>query len=300
MGRWCGSQGRALERSCGIISDFHLGEVRKSVLRLWGSLPAPASKLLDPEIAMSFVDPNQNVLLVLLFSTVAALLAATGALPFIGRTTVPAQWGGFSYALASGLMLGSGYILMVEGLGLTTLSVAVGAVLGVVYTYWTHVFSGTRELDHRPPDGSVAEYSIKFILLNALHSAPEGVAIGVAMVVDIPLGIFVAAALAVHNIAEAIVLMELLRANRAPLQHAAAISVVTNVPQILMAIVTFAIVPAVPDLLPWTLGFASGAMGYLVMTDLLPFSYARAGRTGVALVVSLSAGAVVLLRGLLG
>jgi len=246
------------------------------------------------------IEPDQNILLVVLFSTVAAFVAAAGPVPFLWRPTVPPQWSGFSYALASGLMLGSGYILMVEGLGRTTLPVILGAALGVIYTYWTHIFSGTKELDERSAEESRSDYSIKFILVNAMHSAPEGVAIGVAMVLDLSLGIFVALALAVHNIAEAIVLTELLQVTRANLRHAAAVSVVTNVPQILMAIVTFAIVPAVPGLLTWTLGFASGAMVYLVMTDLLPFSYKRANRTGIALVVSLSAGAVVLLRGFLG
>ena len=59
---------------------------------------------------------------------------------------------------------------------------------------------------------------------------------------------------------------------------------------------SFSVIPAVPWLLPWALGFAAGTLLYLVMTELLPASYERAENTGIALVVSFSAGVVVLLK----
>ena len=71
---------------------------------------------------------------------------------------------------------------------------------------------------------------------------------------------------------------------------------VARVPQTLLALVSFSVIPAVPRLLPWALGFAAGTLLYLVMTELLPASYERAGNTGIALVVSFSAGVVVFLK----
>lgn len=243
---------------------------------------------------------NPAVLRVLLVSTLAAVVAALGALPALGRDRVPPRWSALAYALASGLMVGAGYILMTEGLDLATMPAVLGAGLGVVYTYWTHAFSGTIDLTARPSNIARADYSIKFILLNSLHSASEGIAIGVAMVVGIRLGVFLAAALAIHNVAEAMVLTDILRSRRETLPHAAGTAIISKVPQILLAIVVFSVVPAIPAVLPSTLGFAAGAMVYLVMTELLPYSYARAERTAIAFVVSFTIGVIVLLRGFFG
>ncbi len=241
---------------------------------------------------------HEAVLVVLLFSALAACLSGLGTVPFCCSSEVPLSWIGWAYALASGLMLGAGYILMAAALGASTLPVVFGGVLGVVYTYWTHAYSGTKELDTGPAESPSADYAIKFILLNSLHSASEGVAIGVAMVLNLSLGIFMALALAVHNIAEAMVLTDVLRRGRMSYGEMAGMAIVTNVPQILLAIVAFAVIPAIPGSLPWAVGFAAGALVYLVMTELLPASYERAGHTSIAFVVSFSTGGVVLLKGL--
>ena len=245
------------------------------------------------EVAVS----NEAVLTVVLFSSLAAGLAGLGALPYCRGASVPVRWVGWAYALASGLMLGAGYVLMADGLGRATLPVVLGGGLGVAYTYWTHAYTETKELETKPAEEYEPGYGAKFILLNALHSASEGVAIGVAMAVSLKLGIFMALALAVHNIAEAMVLIDFLRTRTMSLGECAGLCIVTNVPQILLAIVAFSVTPAVPGILPWALGFASGALVYLVMTELLPGSYERAGHTGIAFLVSFATGGVGLLKG---
>ena len=52
-----------------------------------------------------------------------------------------------------------------------------------------------------------------------------------------------------------------------------------------------------PVVLPWALGFAVGALTYLVLVELLPESYRQAGHTSIALVALVAMGIVVLLRG---
>jgi zinc transporter, ZIP family len=67
------------------------------------------------------------------------------------------------------------------------------------------------------------------------------------------------------------------------------------VSQILLAIVVFALASAAPSLLPWALGFAVGALVYLVMAELLPECYRQAGRTSIAVVTFVAMGIVILL-----
>jgi ZIP family zinc transporter len=119
------------------------------------------------------------------------------------------------------------------------------------------------------------------------------------MTISLLLGAFTALALAIHNGAEAMALTWILNHRRVRLRHSAALCLFTNVPQVLLAVATFAVVSAAPAALPWTIGFASGALVYLVLTELLPSSYQNGRHTHVSLLVSFSAGGIVLLEGLL-
>jgi len=51
-----------------------------------------------------------------------------------------------------------------------------------------------------------------------------------------------------------------------------------------------------PWSLPLSLGFASGTLTYLVMTELLPASYERVEGRTVALILSISTGFIALLK----
>ncbi len=240
----------------------------------------------------------EPILTVLLFSALAAAAAGLGVLPAARPGGLRLAWLGYAGALASGFMLGAGYILMAEAIGgAPPLPPVLGAVLGVAYIYLTHRFSGTEEIDTLPEERVGAAQEHQLLLLFSLHSAPEGIAIGAAMAVNLHLGIFMASALAIHNIAEAMTLNWVLLNRRVSLVHSAALGVFTNVPQVLMALVSFAILSAARGLLPWTLGFAAGAMVYLMLTELLPASYKNGEHTRIALLVSFSAGGLVLLEG---
>lgn len=241
------------------------------------------------------MDPT---LTVLLYSTIAAALAALGALPLLRRDDLPAAWIGWSNALAGGLMLGAAYVLMVAGFRWPPGWGAAGALLGIGFVYWTHAAAGTKDLDLNRVREASPEYGYQVLLVNTLHAAPEGVAIGVAMVLSIPFGIFMALAIAVHNIPEGAVLSAILTSRGVRLRNAAGLAVVTNVSQVLLAIFTFAIVSAAPPALPWALGFAVGSLVYLVMVDLLPQCYRQAGHTSIALVTIVAMGIVVLAGGL--
>ncbi len=240
--------------------------------------------------------PDEPVLAVLLFSSLAALLAALGVLPFATGRRPTAVWIASAYALASGLMLGAGHLLMSRGLERGDVSVVAGAAAGVLYSWWIKRYTGAHIDDRRPEAAEDEGMAYKLLLENMLHAAAEGVAIGVAMVLEIKLGVFVALALAVHNIGESMALTDALRRRGISIGEAAGLCVGTNVPQPLLALAVFALDPVLTGLLPAALGFASGALVFLVLTELLPASYERARGSMIALVVSATAGVVILLE----
>ncbi len=236
-----------------------------------------------------------STLTVLAYSSLAAALSALGVLPLLGRERLPRAAIGWANAIASGLMLGAAYLLMTAGGNLLLLEGGVGALLGIAYVWFTHAASGTGDLDLNRLEETSEVYGYKVLLVNTLHSAPEGVAIGAAMVINVPFGIFVALAMGVHNMPEATVLAAVLRGRGVGPGSAALLAVMTNVTQIMLAVVTFAIATAAPAVLPWATGFAVGALIYLVMAELLPESYREAGHRTIALVAILAMGIVVLL-----
>jgi zinc transporter ZupT len=238
-------------------------------------------------------------LVVLLFSAVAAGTAVLGGGPFLFRTALPIRQIGWANAGAAGMMLGAAYILLIAGLPRGTPAVAAGALLGIAFVTWTHTASGTDEMDLNALDDTSPAYGYQVLFVNTLHSASEGVAIGAAMALDLPFGIFMALAIAVHNIPEATVLCAILTGRHVTLASAAGLAVAANLSQVLLAVVTFAIVAAAPATLPWAAGFAVGALIQLVMAELLPQSYHQAGHRSIALVAVLAMGIVVLLQSVL-
>lgn len=243
---------------------------------------------------MSQLDP---VLAVLLASSAAAAVAALGVVPqaLLGRLATPVL--GWGNALASGLMLGVAYSLTTVQPDSEALMGAGGAVLGMLFVRVTHVFAGVEDLDLNELDEVDPAYGYQLFVVNTLHAAHEGVAIGVAMLASLPFGLAMALALAVHNIPEAMIFTAVLRGRGVRVLHAAVLAVATNLNQVLLAVVTYSILASLPGLQPWGLGFAFGSLVYLVLDELLPESYRQAGHTGIALVTLVAMGIVVALGG---
>ncbi|MEW6322707.1 MAG: ZIP family metal transporter [Acidobacteriota bacterium] len=236
-------------------------------------------------------------LAVLTWSSLAALAAVLGVLPAALDVRLRLAWLGWSNALAAGLMLGAAYALMAAGLGDHVVAGGAGALGGVLFVHATHALTGTADLDLNRLDATDPAYGYQVILVDTLHAAHEGVAIGAAMAVSLPFGILVAMAFAVHNIPEAAILTSVLRARGMSLVKTALLAVATNVNQVLLAVATFAVTAAAPAALPWAVGFAVGALVHLVMVELMPESYREAGTVSIALVTVAAMGSVVLLVG---
>jgi ZIP family zinc transporter len=233
----------------------------------------------------------------LAFSGLAALTAAFGAVP--QALSVPPSRAviGWANALAGGLMLGVAYALLTEGLREGLAAGGLGALLGMGFVRATHAAAGTGELDLDSPESASPGGGYKAVLVDALHAADEGIAIGAAMAVSMPLGVAMAVTLAVHNVPEAMVLTSALtRLGLRPYQSAA-LAVVVNANQVLLAVLAFSLVGLWPFLLPWIAGFAVGALIYRTLVELLPESYALAGRTSIAGITMLAIAVVVLLVG---
>ena len=182
-------------------------------------------------------------------------------------------------------MLGVGYALVSASIGPAPLATTGGAVAAIALLYLAH----DRPAVVAPLDARGA------VRASALHSASEGVAIGAAVTLGASFGLVLALALVVHNVSEGAVLGVALRDEGRSVGAAARAATLARAAQVALALATHALLVAVPAALPWALGAGFGALLFLLFAELLPESYVGAGRTGIAVAVSLAAGIVALL-----
>ena len=128
-----------------------------------------------------------------------------------------------------------------------------------------------------------------FIGVMTIHSATEGIAQGVAFGGGERLGLWVAIALSVHNIAEGLAVSLVLIPRGVRVWVAALWAIFTSLPQPVLAPPAFLAVEVIRPLLPVGLGFAAGAMLWMVFCELLPDALEEGSANTVAIAAVISA-----------
>jgi zinc transporter, ZIP family len=233
-------------------------------------------------------DIGVDALAVGLAALLTALATGLGALPFLLRPSVPGQWLGIANAAASGFMLAAATALVTEGVSYGWARVAAGAALGAAFIAVTRV---VLHHSHAPQFGSAAPADaakmLMIVLVMTVHSVTEGVGVGVSYGGGERLGVLITVAIAVHNIPEGLAVSLVLVPRGATVLAAAGWSIFSSLPQPLLAVPAYIFVEEFLPLLPFGLGFAAGAMAWMVFVELLPDARAAAPLRAVA--VSLAA-----------
>ncbi|MFQ5657674.1 MAG: ZIP family metal transporter [Candidatus Methylomirabilales bacterium] len=244
--------------------------------------------------------PEISVWTVFLAALVTALATGLGAIPFFFVKTINRWWLSVSNAIAAGLMLGASYSLIVEGLGYSMVRLIVGVLLGSVFIVFSrHLLEGRDELQIGALQGVHAIKALMIVGVMTVHSFSEGVGVGVSYGGGETLGGLITAAIAVHNIPEGLAISLVLVPRGTSPWHAGLWSIFSSLPQPLMAVPAFLFVTAFKPILPVGLGFAAGAMIWMVFSELIPDSLEGASSREVAIVVTLSIAAMLAFQGLL-
>lgn len=234
---------------------------------------------------------------VFLYALATALCTGLGALPFLAVRTVPGTWLGALNATAAGLMLAASFGLVYEGIGYSLARVMLGALAGLAFITWV-----SRALQARddPRWGNMkASDARKALLLVAImtaHSFTEGVGVGVSFGGGEGLGLFITLAIAVHNIPEGLAISLVLVPRGESAWRAAWWSVFSSLPQPLLAPFAYLFVQTFREHLPTGLGFAAGAMIWMVFSELIPDALKQSSHGTVATTVTLTSLAMVVFQ----
>ncbi|KAL6988224.1 hypothetical protein U1Q18_013972 [Sarracenia purpurea var. burkii] len=232
-----------------------------------------------------------------LVSTVAfftlAMAAATGlgAVPFFFVELDP-QWGGICNGVAAGVMLATSFDLIKEGHAHGSGNWVVFGILtgGIFIWLCKKVLEQYGEVSMLDIKGADATKVILVVGIMTLHSFGEGSGVGVSFAGSKGLsqGLLITLAIAVHNIPEGLAVSMVLASRGVSPRNAMLWSIITSLPQPIVAVPSFICADAFNKLLPFCTGFAAGCMIWMVIAEVLPDGFKEASPSHVASAATLS------------
>lgn len=236
------------------------------------------------------------------FAAALATAVATGlgAGPFLFVAQLARFWVGVANAYAAGFMIAASGLLFYEGARDSAPRMAVGAALGGLFVAWASRRLARRQNVHfETLAGTDARKALLLVSVMTVHSIAEGVGVGVSFGGGGDLGLVTAIAIAIHNIPEGLAISLVLVPQGVGVLRAAGWSVFSSLPQPLVAVPAFLFVAFFDGLVPLGLGFAGGAMLWMVAAQVVPDALATTSRRAVTLALAGSTAAMLALEALL-
>ncbi len=172
------------------------------------------------------------------------------------------------------------------------------ATLFALDFYVPHIHA--RLMKRRQP-GPLVRLATLVAIGMALHSAPEGLALGAGYVKAPPLGLMIALAIAAHNVPEGLVVSMPLRASGWKALSAFLVGALPGLTEPLFAVIgALLLLGAPPEVLAMALAFAAGAMLYITCDELIPESHAHGYEHEATLALTLGILYVIALAAALG
>lgn len=233
---------------------------------------------------------QQPVFDVFIYALITAIATGLGALPFFFFKDLTRSWLSISNAVAAGLMLAASFGLIYEGIEYDLWFTFYGIILGLIFIIGSErlINKYDDQFSIKNIDKADATKMLLIVAIMTVHSFTEGVSVGVSFSGGLDLGLFITTAIAVHNIPEGLAIcLVLIPRGTSPLK-AAWWSVFSSLPQPLMAVPAFLFVEVFKTYLPMGLGFAAGAMIWMVFSELIPDALEDGESSAIATVITVS------------
>lgn len=236
-----------------------------------------------------------SILIVFGYGMITALATGLGALPLYFEDRFRAFLSS-GQVIAAALMTCASFQLLNEARQydylLPILGIACGMVLIIVTGRLVQRFPDVTRIIESD-DASGARKSFLIIFVMTIHSAAEGVGIGVSFGGGQELGILISLTIALHNIPEGLAIAVVTVPRGMGVGKSALWSVVTSLPQPLVGVLAFVFTLFFRPFLPFGLGLAAGAMFWMVGSDLIPEAKETLSTRRIILIFALSAAAFV-------
>lgn len=231
--------------------------------------------------------PTSPILLALLGGCVAAAATALGTLPALFIRTIAQRTQDTLFGFGAGVMLAaSAFSLALPGIDAARSHGAgpwgAGAIVGAsILLGAALLLLLNRVIPHehfiKGPEGSSSQRLKRawlFVFAICLHNLPEGLAIGVGFAgTDPERGLALATGIAIQDIPEGLVVAIALMATGYRRGFSVAVGMASGLVEPIGAVLGASVVVSFPLLLPLGLGFAAGAMLFVVSHEVIPESH---------------------------
>ncbi len=232
---------------------------------------------------------SESIIRVFLYAMLTALATGLGALPFIFFKKVSREWLGYSNAVAAGLMLTASFTLIFEGLQFGLWKTVIGILAGLIFILFSDNWLGRQsDLSISNLKGADARKAIMILGVMTLHSFTEGVGVGVSFGEGQDLGLFITAAIAIHNIPEGLAISLVMIPRGMRVWTTALYCIFSSLPQPIMAVPSYVFVETFQPFLPVGLGFAGGAMIWMVFSEIIPEANQDTSSKRIGVIIAIS------------
>lgn len=237
---------------------------------------------------------------VFLAALITALATGLGPLPFAIWRSMSPKTVSICNGIAAGLMIAASFSLLQEGSELSPVRTILGLLGGFLFIAISHRIIERHDQFHIGAiQGADALKMLMIVGIMTLHSAAEGIGVGVAYAGEDSLGEFITAAIAVHNVPEGLAIALVLVPRGARVWQAVGWSIFSSLPQPALAVPAFLFVSFFTPLLPVGLGLAAGAMIWMTLSELIPEALENAASPLIASAVTASVAGMLLFELLL-
>jgi zinc transporter ZupT len=251
---------------------------------------------------------SNEVFQVFIYALITALATGLGAIPFAFIKKITGKIMGISNAIAAGLMVGATFTLIDEGIEQDYLKTLFGMAIGLLFILGVEkILDGYEHKHQDSPSFLVNKHgffknfkkAIIIIVVMTAHSAAEGIGLGTSFGGNLKFGLMMTIAIAIHNIPEGLAISASLVGKGVSWWKACLWSIFTSLPQPLFAVPAFLFISYFKNYLPVGLGFAAGAMLWVVFSDIVPESQENLEEKKSATIISLFIIAMMLFQYLL-
>ncbi len=214
---------------------------------------------------------------------IASLACGLGVAPLLIKRFDPEKQQGLGFGFAGGLMFAASvYNLILPGLTMGShemetgkvLTVLLGIMTGASFLWITDLYLSPERMEGPVWKKFGSRTQVLIFIAMTVHSIPEGVAVGTGYASEqlqgTNLGTYIALAIAIHNIPEGLAVAIPMRAAGASLNRCFWAAVLTSLPQPIAAIPAAMASWFFAPLMPLLMGFAAGAMIFLILLQLIP------------------------------
>ena len=229
------------------------------------------------------------VLNALIGGSVAALATALGTLPVVFSHSLSDRTQDTLFGFGAGVMLAAcAFSLIIPGLAAARATGAgswgAGGTMGLsILLGGAALLAMERLLPHEHfikglegPPSRVLRRTWLFVFAITLHNLPEGLAIGVGYAATDPLrASALATGIAIQDVPEGLVVAVALLAAGYKRSFAVLLGMASGLVEPLGAVLGAAAISQSASLLPWGLGFAAGAMLFVISHEIIPESHRK-------------------------